>query len=122
MTGIDSNGNLTPCPDKPNCVSSQSASQYPQEEPMPLNGRSASDAITALVAIVNNMPRTKIITQTDTYLHAEFRSRIFRFVDDLEFVIDEENGVVHFKSASRTGYSDLNVNPDRIKTIRALFN
>jgi uncharacterized protein (DUF1499 family) len=46
---------------------------------------------------------------------------IFRFVDDVEFYIDERANLIHFRSASRLGYSDMGVNRKRMETIRASF-
>ena len=52
-----------------------------------------------MVAIVNEMPRSTIVGETENYLHVEFRSRIFRFVDDVEFFFDEADSLVQFRSA-----------------------
>jgi uncharacterized protein (DUF1499 family) len=65
------------------------------------------------------MPRTVVVTKTDQYLHAEVTSRIYRFVDDVEFYVDKQAGVIHCRSASRVGYSDFGVNRARIEQIRA---
>jgi uncharacterized protein (DUF1499 family) len=67
------------------------------------------------------MPRVRLVTQTDTYLHAEFATAVFRFIDDVEFYVDETAGVVHFRSASRVGYSDLGVNRRRMEGVREKF-
>lgn len=85
--------------------------------PLPLRG-DADDAIERLAAIIEGMPRTRIVTRQDRYLHATFTSRIFRWVDDVELLVDEDAGVVHFRSASRVGHSDLGVNRKRMETIR----
>ena len=53
-----------------------------------------------------------------TYLHAEFTSRFMHYVDDVEFLYDQAAGLVHVRSASRVGYSDLGVNRKRIESIR----
>jgi uncharacterized protein (DUF1499 family) len=53
------------------------------------------------------------------YLHAVCRSRLFGWADDLELRIDTEAGVVHVRSASRVGYSDLGVNRRRVERLRA---
>ena len=58
--------------------------------------------IAELTAAINTMPRAKVISSTDNYLHAEFTSLLFRFVDDVEFLVDPENKVIHCRSASRT--------------------
>jgi uncharacterized protein (DUF1499 family) len=72
-----------------------------------------------LTEVLRNYPRTRIVRQEPDYLKAECRSRIFRFVDDVEFVFDDEAREIHFRSASRLGYSDRGVNRKRMKEIRA---
>ena len=68
------------------------------------------------------MPRTKIVTENETYLYAEFASNLMGFVDDVEFYLDKTAGVIHVRSASRLGQSDLGVNRQRIEAIRAASN
>ena len=63
-----------------------------------------------ILSIVREMPRTTVVTQEERYLHVEFRSRLFGFVDDVEFLFDDDAAVVRFRSATRTGYSDMGVN------------
>jgi uncharacterized protein (DUF1499 family) len=70
-----------------------------------------------ILSIVGAMPRTTIVSQTDAYIHVEFRSRIFGFVDDVEFLFDDAARVVHFRSASRAGYYDFGLNRRRMKEI-----
>jgi len=55
-------------------------------------------------------------------IEAEFISKIFRFVDDVDFHLDETEKVIHVRSASRVGFSDLGTNRRRIEKIRKLFN
>jgi len=110
-------GKLAPCPSSPNCVSSQSPDDAHRIAPLSYSGR-AADAMKKLTAIVQTFPRTSVITISDSYLHAEFTSAIFRFVDDLEFLVDETAEVIHVRSASRMGYSDLGMNRKRIEQIR----
>jgi uncharacterized protein (DUF1499 family) len=62
-----------------------------------------------------------MVTVEDRYIHAEFTSALFRFVDDVEFQIDAESGLIHFRSASRVGRSDLGVNRKRMESIRMAF-
>jgi len=110
-------GKFAPCPSSPNCVSSQSPDDAHRIAPLTHSGR-AADAMKKLTAIIQTFPRTSVITISDSYLHAEFTSAIFRFVDDLEFLVDETAEVIHVRSASRMGYSDLGVNRKRIEQIR----
>lgn len=114
-------GQFAPCPDSPNCVSTQATDQEHGIAPYTFSG-SPAEAMTGLLAIVNAMPRTTIVTQTDDYLHVEFRSRIFRFVDDVEFFVDDASKTVQFRSAARVGHSDLGVNRKRMEEIRTRFD
>jgi len=82
---------------------------------------STADAKAKLLQIINELPRTTVVEDRADYLHVEFRSLIFRFVDDVEFSIDGANHVVHFRSAARLGYSDLGVNRKRMQTIHKKF-
>jgi uncharacterized protein (DUF1499 family) len=72
-----------------------------------------------LKRIVQAMPRTLIVTETPVYLHAEFTSAVMRFVDDVEFSLDEATRSINMRSASRLGKSDLGVNRRRIEEIRS---
>jgi uncharacterized protein (DUF1499 family) len=74
-----------------------------------------------LLGIVLATPRTRVVTQEEDYLRVEYKSRIFGFVDDVEFWFDDENKRIHFRSASRKGYSDLGVNRKRMEGIREQF-
>ena len=80
-----------------------------------------SEARKRLVEIVGSMPRTTIVATQDDYLHVEFRSRLFRFVDDVEFYVDRERATIQFRSASRLGYSDMGVNRKRMQEICRRF-
>ncbi len=110
---------LAPCPSSPNCVSTQATDQSRQMAPYRYQ-RNLAGAKGALKIIVSGLPRTKLVEETESYLHYEFTSFLLRFVDDVEFVFDEEAKVIHFRSASRTGYSDLGVNRRRMEEIRIL--
>ena len=111
-------GELKACPDSPNCVSSRSADEEHGIDPLALES-SPTEAIAELKVIILAMDRATIITETDDYLHAEFKSSLFGFVDDVEFQIDAANKIIHVRSAARFGYSDLGVNRERIEAIRA---
>jgi uncharacterized protein (DUF1499 family) len=111
---------LPPCPSTPNCVSTQAGSAVHAIEPISYHG-SADGAMERLAAIVGSMARSRIVEQTPRSLRAEFRTRIFRFVDDVMFEIDDATRTIHFRSASRVGHSDLGVNRRRMETIRTRF-
>ncbi len=116
-------GKLAACPLSPNCVSSQSEAGDKEHYIQPLHYTGSRDeARAALVSVIESMKRTKVITVADDYVYAEFTSRIFRFVDDVEFYFDDTTKTIHVRSASRLGHSDLGVNRKRIETIRLLFD
>ncbi len=106
-------GKLTPCPGTPNCVNSQSDDGQSKIEPLP------AVSIAELQKVVEGMERTKIIESTDNYLYAEFQTKLMGFVDDVEFYLDSQENVVHVRSASRLGKSDLGLNRQRIEEIRS---
>jgi uncharacterized protein (DUF1499 family) len=68
------------------------------------------------------MKRAKIITEKDDYIHAEYTSALFRFVDDVELYFDKAKKIIHVRSASRVGYGDMGVNRKRVEELRALFS
>ncbi|MEH2324864.1 MAG: DUF1499 domain-containing protein [Nostoc sp.] len=113
-----SNGKLAPCPNSPNCVSSQSADASHKIAPLIFTS-TTEEAISNLKQIIESLPRTKIITESQDYLYAEFKSALLGFVDDVEFYLDRNANVIQVRSASRLGQSDLGVNGQRIETIRA---
>lgn len=114
-------GRLAPCPSSPNCVSSQSTDGKHGIDPIAYAG-SMEEARARLEKIVSAMPRTKVVRAEQDYMHLECSSRLFRFVDDVEFWFDDVKKVIHCRSASRKGYSDLGVNRKRLEEIRERFD
>jgi len=114
-------GKLLPCPDSPNCVSSQSKDKRLFIEPVRYEG-DQQRARNRLIAVIQGMKRSKIETVRDDYIHAEFTSAVFRFVDDVEFYFDDKTKTIDIRSAARIGYSDFGVNRKRMEEIRSLFN
>ena len=110
---------LAPCPSSPNCVSTQAQDEGHAIAPFRYR-KSRAEAKEALKEIVRSLPRTKLVEEDESYLHYEFTSLLLRFVDDVEFLFDDESKTIHFRSASRTGYGDLGVNRTRMKQVRAL--
>ena len=109
-------GKLAPCPDSPNCVSTQSEEKRHAMKPLPfLQTREASRD--KILGILKDMKRTKMIKLTEFYIHVECRTALFRFVDDVEFFLDKTTRVIHFRSASRAGYYDFGMNRRRMKRI-----
>lgn len=74
-----------------------------------------------LIGVLNMQSQATIVTRKPDYLHVEFRSPFFGFVDDVEFLADEAANVIHVRSASRIGYSDGGTNRRRVEMLRALY-
>ena len=112
---------LPACPHSPNCVSSTDAKDIAHFIlPFQYSG-TLQEAKSRLHKILQVMPRTKIVDEKEDYIHVECTSLIFRFVDDLEFWFSESEQLIHVRSASRVGYSDLGVNRKRVEKIRSHF-
>jgi uncharacterized protein (DUF1499 family) len=112
--------NLPPCPGSPNCVSSQEPAGARHVEPFLYQGTQV-EARARLITVLHSMPRAKIVVALDNFLHLEFRSTVFGFVDDVEFLFDDGNKIIHVRSASRVGYYDFGVNRRRVEELRKRF-
>jgi len=113
-------GKLARCKSSPNCVSSQ-ADQGDAEHyiaPIAFKG-GALDAMAAARRAIEGMEGSTVVRHEGNYLYAEFRTRLMRFVDDLELTYDEKAGVLHVRSASRLGRRDFGVNRARVEALRA---
>ncbi len=108
---------IEPCPKTPNCVSSIDTSRGHFIQPLEFSG-SAKDALYKLLQILNQFKGARVVTFEDNFIEAEFISSVFRFVDDVQFYLDDRKKIIHVKSASRVGFSDLGVNRRRIEKIR----
>lgn len=115
-------GTIEPCPESPNCVSTQASDKLHQIESLPLINGDAAATLDALEKITSEMPTSTLITRTDRYLYVEFRSAFWGFIDDAEFLVDAENGRVDIRMAARLGRSDLGANRARYEQIAAQFH
>jgi len=105
------------CPDTPNCVSSLAKNPKYRVEPFKLK-KDPKTSWDIVQKMVGSLSRTKIVSADNNNIHAECRSMIFRFVDDLTLNLTPSNGIIHIRSASRIGYSDLGVNRHRVESLR----
>lgn len=100
---------------KPNSVCSHASSGYAKIAPFAL-GDDPSATWQRLQDIVGD--EAEIINADDRYIYAEYTSPLMGYVDDVEFLRDDASGVIHLRSASRLGYSDMGANRKRIEQIR----
>ena len=116
-------GELVPCPETPNCISTQANPQDETHyaEPLSLSG-SREALLDFLEKWIQQQERADVIIRRKNYLHAVFASKTFGFKDDLEVFIPDSSKLVHIRSAARVGRSDMGVNRARYETIRDLLS
>ena len=117
-------GKLARCPNKPNCVCSENTNDtrhYISPVLFPQNTDIDADLIVDLEAVIRSMGG-KIHAGKADYLAATFSSAVFGFVDDLEIRIDRVHKMIHFRSASRVGHGDMDVNRKRVELFKKLCN
>ena len=106
---------LQTCPSSPNCVSSQATDSH-YIEAFPANGDMKA-VFDRLKEILERHSDTSIIATDERTVQVEFRTTL-GFIDDGLFVMDEQNRVIHIRSASRSGYWDFGKNRRRMEEIR----
>lgn len=114
-----SEGRLAPCPSSPNCVSSRAADEQHWVHPLRYQAERAR-ARAQLLAVLDGMERVEIVQADENYIHAQFSSAVFGFVDDTEFLLDPP-GFIQLRAAARSGYYDFDVNRERVERIRVRF-
>ena len=116
-------GRLAPCPETPNCVNSQADPGDSEHAiaPLPLQGRSVDAALDRVSAAAATLPRSEVVAREGAWMHLTFESALWRFVDDVEVLVDPQAELVHVRSASRLGQGDLGVNRDRVEALRAAW-
>ena len=119
------NGRLKPPSEAPNSVSSQAdlhpghpQQAYARIEPIRYRGDGQA-ALAALSQALAATPGVVLVEQKPGYVYARCSTRWMRFTDDLELWLDESAGVIHVRSASRLGHSDLGANRARVEALRA---
>ena len=112
-------GRLAACPPRPNCVSSVATDSDHRVAPLPMTG-DATAAMLRIAEVVRGEPGASMVTQRPDYLHAEFTSAVFGFVDDVEFHAGRDR--IDVRSASRLGYYDFGVNRRRVERLRAALD
>lgn len=114
---------LRVCPATPNCVSSEQQDARAYIEPLIAITKTSDTGITlwegAKKAVVE--VGGTIMTEREGYLHATFETRFLRYVDDVELRLDKNKRLIHIRSASRVGRSDMGANRVRVEKIRKAF-
>ena len=105
------------CPTTPNCVSSETVSKAKFIRRFKTGDR-PEESWELLTDILEKTSNCRVMSRDSSYIHAEFRTRLFRFVDDAEFRLESETSEIAVRSSSRLGYSDLGTNRRRLEGIR----
>ena len=77
-----------------------------------------ADAQKSIRELIQTMSAARITQEEPGYIHAEFSSKFFKFIDDVEFVLDAEIQRIDYRSASRIGYYDFGANRRRLERVR----
>ena len=113
-------GVLAPLPDSPNAVSSQTDQKEKRVDPLPFSGDLEQTKTRVKIAVAE-FGGALILTENPDYLHVVFTVPVIPFKDDVEFFFSEKDNQVHYRSASRVGYSDLGVNRKRYMRLKSLY-
>ncbi len=120
---LGSPAGLNPCAGSPNCVCSTDPRPAHHVEPW-TSPHDPEETAARLVLLLRGMPHARVTLHEPAggYVRAEFRSVVFRFIDDVEFLCrpgpDGKGTEIQVRSASRAGHSDLGVNRRRVKMLR----
>jgi uncharacterized protein (DUF1499 family) len=120
-------GKLLPPALSPNSVSSQADlyPDHPQRQtayiaPISYQGSQAV-AMDKLLQTLRSTPGLRVIESKPDYVYAQATTALMKFTDDLEFWFDPTQTLIHLRSASRVGESDLGKNRARMEDIRERF-
>ncbi len=115
-------GRLAPCPDKPNCVSSEGPTDTSHfTSPILLTEPAVPRAMQIMRSVLIDL-KGEVQIEHDTYIAASFTSPLFGFVDDVEIRFEPTHNRIHIRSASRVGYGDLGANQQRVEMIKKGFS
>lgn len=114
-------GQLQPISQKPNNVSSQTDVAEKKVAPLPFKETNEA-TLAAIKAAVNEYGGATLTEESSDYLYFVFSTSLMKYRDDVEFWLDTENKEVHFRSASRAGYSDMGLNKKRYDAIAELYH
>lgn len=59
--------------------------------------------------------------ETETYIYAVATTCRMNYHDDMELYFDETKALVHYRSGSRAGYSDMGLNRERYDVISKAY-
>jgi uncharacterized protein (DUF1499 family) len=115
------NGKLAMSPKAARCISSKHENPNRWMIPMEYEGLTLEEAREILLDVLKTIPKITVVKDEGTYMHAEAKTLIAEFFHDVEFFFDEEAKEIHFRSASRLGFTDFGANKRRMQSVVARF-
>ena len=112
---------LTVCKNSPNCVSSTDERSKFYIAPIQIHGQknhTQEQVMAQIIDILTNKMGLNVTIHSAQYVHAEAVSTFFRFVDDIELMINDDLTEIQLRSSSRVGYSDFGVNRKRMEAFK----
>lgn len=114
-------GQLIGCPKTPNCVSTNHKDLNRLMLPVEYKGLNLEQAKEILLEVLKTLPKLQVVKDEGAYVHAEAQTMVFEYVQDVEFLFDEDKKELHFRSASRVGFTDFGSNKRRMQSVVARF-
>lgn len=122
--GVVNSSELRPCPNTPNCVQTYDPlDELHFQQPLVVKESETETQLfirSAIVKTGGKIISEKTLMSSGIYLHAEYESDWLKFVDDVEVLIKDD--LIHMRSASRLGHSDMGVNAKRFEKIKAAYS
>jgi len=117
-------GRLRPCPETPNCVSSEPGGAGHDRRVAALAISATDTPDTAWRRLREALEATGGVVRVESpgYLVATYSTRWLGFVDDLEARRDDAAALIQLRSASRVGRSDFGVNRRRVAELAIHFS
>jgi uncharacterized protein (DUF1499 family) len=114
------NGKLHEIPNKKNAVSTDTSFSDKRITPMPFK-ENPEDTKAALKKALDSYGGIAIMKEENNYIYAIATTPGMKFHDDMEIHFDEADRMIHFRSASRAGYSDMGLNRQRYDKIVGFY-
>jgi uncharacterized protein (DUF1499 family) len=105
---------LQECGWLPNCVNTQSSRDGQSSAPLKADARQWKK----LKSWIAKQQDWEIIIDESNFVQAVVKSPLMRFRDDVQLLFLPDVELIHVRSSSRLGISDMGVNAERIETLR----
>lgn len=115
------NGKLREVPTKPNAVSTQTKQEDKRIQPLAFK-ESLKQSKEAIKEALKSYGGIVIIEETEHYIYAIATTVKMKYKDDIEIYFDASSREIHYRSASRVGYSDMGLNKARFEKISEIYN